>query len=180
MNLKRHIAVHLIPRITLGASLLLLAGAHAFENFGGLEPCPLCLRQREAHWIAVAVSLLILVITWREAVPVWRDALMAGLAAAYVASTSIAFYHFGVEQKWWDAPASCAVNSADSLTLSNMLERLQHRAATSSCYDIPWSFLGLSMAGYNALFSLGLASLNAWPLRTYLSELRSAKKVPST
>lgn len=180
MDLKRHMAVHPIPWMTLSASLLLLAAAHAFENFGGLEPCPLCLRQREAHWTAVAVSSLILVITWRAAAPVWRDALMAGLVAVYVASTSIAFYHFGVEQKWWDAPASCAVNSADSLALSDMLERLRHRAAASSCDDIPWSFLGLSMAGYNALFSLMLASLSAWTLRPYLSELQSVKKVPST
>ena len=41
----------------LAASLSLLAAAHAFERFGGLAPCNLCLKQREVYWVAVAIAL---------------------------------------------------------------------------------------------------------------------------
>jgi disulfide bond formation protein DsbB len=180
MDLKRHMAAYPVPWIALGVSILMLAGAHAFENFGGLEPCPLCLRQREAHWVAAGISLVILAATWREALQPWRLALMVGLVAAYVVSTGIAGYHVGVEQKWWDAPTSCATNTADTISLSDMLERLQHRAATPSCDNIPWSFLGLSMAAYNMLFSLGLAALAAFAFRPYLPLYRPGKDAPST
>ncbi len=180
MDLKQHMTAHPVPWIALGGSLALLAGAHAFENFGGLAPCPLCLRQREAHWAAAGVSLIFIAITWRPEPPAWRQGVMAALVAAYLGSTGIAFYHVGVEQKWWDAPASCAANSAETMTVTDMLERLQRRAATPSCDSIPWSFLGLSMAAYNVLFSLGLAGLAAWPLRSYVSGQRSAKGAPTT
>ena len=42
----------------LAASLAMLGAAHAFERFGGLAPCNLCLKQREVFWGAVAISLV--------------------------------------------------------------------------------------------------------------------------
>ena len=42
----------------LAASLAMLGAAHAFERFGGLEPCNLCLKQREVYWGAVVVAVL--------------------------------------------------------------------------------------------------------------------------
>ena len=179
MDLKTHMTAYPVLWAALAGSLALLAGAHAFENFGGLQPCPLCLRQREAHWVAAAVSAGAIAVTWRPTPQQWRQALLALLAVVYVVSAGVAFYHVGVEQKWWDAPASCAANAPGTISLTDMLERLQQPAAAPTCADIPWSFLGLSMAAYNVIFSLGLAALVAWPLRTALGHLRSAKGATS-
>jgi disulfide bond formation protein DsbB len=62
MLLERIISTSLSrwPMLALAASLAMLAAAHAFEKFGNMPPCALCLHQREAYWAAVAVSLLAL------------------------------------------------------------------------------------------------------------------------
>ena len=38
------------------ASILMLAVAHGFQTFGGFAPCELCLRQREAYWVAAGIA----------------------------------------------------------------------------------------------------------------------------
>ena len=59
----------------LAASLALLGAAHAFERFGGLAPCNLCLKQREVYWGAVAIAL----------VAMWRGSLTTVVIATSLA-----------------------------------------------------------------------------------------------
>jgi len=50
------------PLCALIASAAMLAIAHAFETFGKLAPCTLCLKQREVYWVAGGVALASLVV----------------------------------------------------------------------------------------------------------------------
>jgi disulfide bond formation protein DsbB len=132
-------------------SLALLVAAYLFEFVGGLAPCPLCLWQRWPHGIAAALGIAAL------AAPV-RPIALLGLAAMVV-GTGIGIYHAGVEYGLWQGLATCAAPDISGLSPEEALERIM-AAPVVRCDEIAWSFLGISMAGWNAILSLGLAG--AW------------------
>ncbi len=131
-------------------SFALLAGALLFQFVGGLPPCPLCIWQRWPHAIAGALGLIAL------AAPV-RPVALLGLVAVLV-GTGIAGYHAGVEQGWWQGLAACSAPDVGSLSSDELFDRIM-TAPVVRCDEIPWSFLGLSMAAWNGVLSLGLAGL---------------------
>ena len=93
----------------LAASLAMLGVAHAFEQFGGLEPCNLCLKQREVFWGAAVIGLLAtgwtLISGGRRGTPRIASFL---LAAVFLTGTIAAAFHAGGEYGWWRLPAACA------------------------------------------------------------------------
>jgi disulfide bond formation protein DsbB len=148
------------PAYALAASLSLLAAAHGFQHFGGLDPCPLCLRQREAHWIAAGVAATALVLqAWRPS-PIAARAFAALLAVSFLASAAVAGFHVGVEFKWWPGLAECGGGGPIDAG-ADLLGALTRPAAPAGCDTVAWSFLGLSMAAWNMLASLGLFLLSA-------------------
>lgn len=149
------------PVVALIISAAMLAAAHAFETFGHLAPCHLCLKQREAYWAAMAVAAVGVALSlspWRA-----RAARLVAFALALVFAYGAgwAIYHAGAEWKFWPGPQSCSgvatrVNPAD---LEALLKGAKIGAAPA-CDKAAWVFLGLSMAGWNALVSLGLCGLS--------------------
>lgn len=143
----------------LAISLAMLGAAHAFERFGDLAPCNLCLKQREVYWGAVAIALTAtlwhLVSRGSRGTPRIASFL---LAVVFTTGAITAVFHMGGEMKWWDLPATCAgggdVNLEDLAALA-----LGTGPVTKvvMCDAVTWSFLGLSMAGWNALISSALA-----------------------
>lgn len=75
-----------------------------------------------------------------------------------LAGAGIAGYHTGVEQGWWQGLAACSAPDIGSLSSDELFDRIMS-APVARCDEIPWSFLGLSMAAWNGLLSLGLAAL---------------------
>ncbi len=135
------------PFVTLLASGALLAAAHAFERFGGLAPCALCLDQREFHWGIVALSVGGIIGT--RFAP-GSAGMCAGLIAiAYAASTWMAGYHVAVEQHW--ITAQCEAPISGNLTFD-----VNADFAAPSCDTPAWTLFGISMAGFNALISFAL------------------------
>ena len=135
----------------------LLSAAFAFEYFGGLVPCKLCIWQRVPHGLIILVALLGLV------------SLRAGLvlfiiAALALTNAGISVYHVGVEQALWAGPASCSGTLDNNLSSSALLDQLLATPMVR-CDEVAWSFLGVSMAGWNLLFSLTQASLARMHLR---------------
>ncbi|MEO0397903.1 MAG: disulfide bond formation protein B [Pseudomonadota bacterium] len=135
-------------------SAALLAGAHLFEA-AGYAPCDLCMDQREAHWAGFAVTGAGL-----AASLVWRARLAAAAAVGaaalvYAISAGLALYHTGVEFGYWPGPPTCSGGGAlpDTIDLTTAFSSDGPRV---SCTDAAWRFLGISMAGYNFLFSGGL------------------------
>jgi disulfide bond formation protein DsbB len=134
-------------------SLALLLGALAFQFIGGLAPCPMCIWQRWPHLAAVVIAAAALAVPGRAA----RPLALAGAGAAAVAS-GLGVFHAGVEQGWWEGPASCVGLDPAGLSPEQLLDQLAG-APLVRCDEIVWEFLGLTMAGWNALLSAGLVVL---------------------
>jgi disulfide bond formation protein DsbB len=129
-------------------SLSLLVGAYAFEFLGGLKPCKMCLWQRWPHLGAVIIGLLVLS---SKSVLLMRIACIVVLVGA-----GIAFFHMGVEFNWWEGPSTCTSGSITDLTSAELMKKILE-APITRCDDIPWSFVGLSMAGWNGILSIILS-----------------------
>jgi disulfide bond formation protein DsbB len=151
-------------------SAAMLAGAHAFEFFGGLAPCALCLDQREAHWAALGVAAagLFVGIVFRSR---FGAAAAVGAAAlVYAVSAGLAFFHTGVEFQFWPGPASCS--GGGPVNFDDLAGALNNKAAAPSCDAVQWRMFGVSMAGYNLLISAGLFALTA---KAAIAETRLAR-----
>lgn len=131
-------------------SAALLAGAFAFEYLGELHPCKMCLWQRWPHGAAIILGLI-------GAVFAVRIVAFAGAAAA-AATAAIGGFHVGVEQGWWEGPASCTGASVLDLDPKKALEAIL-AAPVVRCDEVSWQFLGLSMPGWNMAISLALMML---------------------
>ncbi len=141
----------------------LLVGAWVFQYGFGYAPCQMCYWQRHAHKLVLGLAALALGLSYagRE-----RPRLFAGLLAlALLISFALAFWHVGVEYKWWDGPKSCSTGGdLPSFDLTDPLAALDKSIKPPACTDAVWHFLGLSMAAWNALASLigaGLMLLSA-------------------
>ena len=142
----------------IGAATIL--GAWFFEYGLGLAPCPLCLQQRIAYYVAVPLAVVVALAAWRRAP---RALIIAGLGVVVVAmviNAGLGVYHAGIEWKWWMGPQTCAGPLAD-LGAGNLRRRIEIIDVVR-CDEAPWRFLGLSLAGYNALISLALAAIASW------------------
>lgn len=151
------------------ASLALLGIAHAFEAFGHLEPCHLCLQQRDAYWSAASVALVGLLI--RRFAPGWKLTpwLEALLVLCFLAAAAIAVQQAGAEWKWWPAPEGCS--GATTVTAADIARAMMgNMTRAPRCDEAAWRWLGLSMAGWDAVAALGLAGLSA------LAAVRSFRK----
>lgn len=141
----------LILWATLGSAALLL-GAFGFQHIGGLLPCKMCLWQRWPHAAAVVIGTILLLGGPR--ILVWTG----GLAAA--TTGAIGTYHAGVEWRWWPGPTSCSGGGTDLGALDGgALLSLDTPTGVIMCDEIVWQFLGLSMAGWNAVIAFGLTAL---------------------
>jgi disulfide bond formation protein DsbB len=138
---------------TLGSAAL-LGGAFAFQYIGGLAPCQLCLWQRWPHAAAILIGMAALATGLRGLL--WLGALAA------LTSAGIGVFHVGVEQAWWEGLATCTTGSISGLSTADLLNPAADVAAPVRCDAIAWQMLGISMAGWNVIVSLGLAAV--WTL----------------
>jgi disulfide bond formation protein DsbB len=145
-----------LDKILVGASFLLglatIAAAWGSQLFGGLVPCELCLEQRMAYYWGLPVLALVLLLWNRLPLPIWYAAIAIG-AAIFVWSTYMAGYHAGVEWGFWPGPTACTGTggglSFDDLSGGN-IERVV------PCDAVQFRFLGITLAGYNALISAAI------------------------
>ena len=135
-----------------------LAGAWFFQLVLDIRPCPLCLEQRYAYYLALPLGVLTAFAAFRHAP---RHLLMAAfviLLGAALANAYLGGYHAGVEWKFWPGPTDCSGPIVDLGSAGNLLQRLETEKVIR-CDEVQWRFLGLSLAGYNVLISLAMAAL---------------------
>ena len=138
-----------------------LAGAWFFQLVLDIRPCPLCLEQRYAYYLAVPLGALIAVAAARDAPRAVLYAGLAILAAAALGNAWLGAYHAGVEWGFWKGPTDCTGPVGNLGSAGNLLERLDS-VKVIRCDEVQWRFLGLSLAGYNVLISLLMAGIAAW------------------
>jgi disulfide bond formation protein DsbB len=140
--------------LILVAALATIAGALVFEHVFGFAPCPLCLRQRLPYYVAMPIALLAIFLD-----PGGTRIGLGVLAAVFLVSAALGVHHAGVEWGWWLGPSDCAGAPGPAPAgMGDFLKQLQTTRVVS-CTEAAWRFLGVSMAGWNALISLALAGL---------------------
>jgi disulfide bond formation protein DsbB len=135
----------------------LIAGAWIFQ-LAGYPPCEMCHWQRWPHYAAIAAagaSFLAVSRTGSRVTLVALAAILIGVSGA------IGAFHAGVEYGWWEGVTACTANLP---TGDNFLEAIM-AAPVIRCDRAPWSLLGISLAGFNALISLGAAGTILWLLK---------------
>jgi disulfide bond formation protein DsbB len=136
-----------------------LLGAYFFEHVLGLVPCPLCLQQRYAYYLAIPLATLV---AWAVAADwpasLWRTG-FAVLAAAFIANAALGIYHAGAEWKLWAGPTDCAARTQPlKLDAGSLLQQMQQTTIVR-CDEAAWRFAGLSLAGWSVLISLAVFAL---------------------
>jgi disulfide bond formation protein DsbB len=138
-----------------------LGGAWFFQLVLDIQPCPLCLEQRYAYYLAVPLAILVAISAARDAPRALTVAGLLLLAAAALGNAWLGTYHAGVEWGLWQGPTDCTGTIGGLGSAGGLLDRLDS-VKVVRCDEVQWRFLGISLAGYNVLISLLMAALAVW------------------
>ncbi|HEY1606890.1 MAG TPA: disulfide bond formation protein B [Allosphingosinicella sp.] len=150
LNLARALAL-LVPAA-------LLAGAWSFQIWGGLFPCEMCWWQRYAHLVAAALALVAIAVAGRR--PLDRAFLILA-ALAILTSGGIGVYHAGVEAHVFPGFTTCTRTVINAANPDELMTQIMN-APLISCEQVQWRFLGLSLAAWNAILSIGFGLAILW------------------
>ena len=140
--------------IALLLPLALLGGALGSQYLGGLHPCDMCYWQRWPHGAAILLAALAFTAPAESS----RSRALTLLAALAISvSGAIGVYHAGVEAKIFQGFTACTALPKAAST-ADRLKQISH-APLIRCDEVQFRFLGISMAGWNAILSLGGAAL---------------------
>ena len=132
-------------------SLLILSifSAYFIEYGLGHKPCKLCLYQRYPYFLSV--SLILSILLTKKYIKVS----LLFLSIISLTGSVIAFYHFGIEQGFFNESLVCEVKNLDqNLSKEDLLKQLGEN--TISCKNVTFQVFGLSLATINTIFSFVL------------------------
>ena len=139
----------------------LLAGAWGSQLVGHLYPCEMCHGQRWPHYAALPFALLAFVVPQR----IIANAFVILAALLIAVSGAIGVAHAGVEYHWWNGFTACTQTvDLRGLGPDERLAALM-KAPVIRCDVAQWRLAGISLAGFNAILSLGGAGLILWLMR---------------
>ncbi|MDZ3830379.1 MAG: disulfide bond formation protein B [Sphingopyxis sp.] len=139
------------PLVALAAPLLLYGGALVSQYGFDLHPCEMCYWQRWPHQAAIVLAAVALLMRGND-----RAVRLLTLIAAIAIAISglIGIFHAGVEYGLWEGLTTCSTGATGPVSLDTIM------AAPITRCDVPqWTLAGISLAGFNAIFSLGAAAL---------------------
>ncbi|MFD1333500.1 disulfide bond formation protein B [Methylopila musalis] len=140
-----------------------IGGALVFEHVFGYVPCMLCLWQRWPYYLGVPLALAAAALARGGTTGAARAALIL-VALLFAVGAGLGVHHAGVEWGFWPGPASCAGANAAPSSVGGLMESMRGTRIVP-CDSAAWRFLGLSLAGYNALIAAGLSAIAVWGLR---------------
>lgn len=147
-------AAALARLIALLLPLALLGGALGSQYIGGLYPCEMCYWQRWPHGAAILAALLAFT---RPADSSRAKNLTLFAALAITLSGIIGVYHAGVEARIFEGFTQCTALGSSGMSTADLLKQIS-QAPLIRCDQVQWSLFGISLAGWNAIFSLGGAA----------------------
>ncbi len=143
--------------IALLVPLALLGGAFGSQYIGGLYPCEMCWWQRYPHAVAIVLAGL----AFTAPASASRSRALTLLAALAIAiSGAIGVYHAGVELGVFEGFTTCTT-TAKAASTEELLKQIM-KVPLVRCDQVQWDFLGISLAGWNAIFSLSGAAAVVW------------------
>jgi disulfide bond formation protein DsbB len=113
----------------------------------GHQPCNLCLIERIPYGLGLILIILNYFLIKNE-----RFIILL-LILIFIFSLILSFYHFGIEQGFFEESAVCGLKDTSSvITKEELLEQLQLK--TVSCKDVTFRIFGFSLTAFNMIISL--------------------------
>ena len=136
--------------VILAIISLMILSALIIQYWLGHEPCKLCLYQRIPYFLSMLLIIKILFIKKYEKIT------LLILFLVFMSSATLALYHFGIEQGFFNESLACTVGDlSKTLSKEELLQQLKQNSIT--CKDVSFRILGLSLAAINTIFSLILS-----------------------
>ena len=122
-------------KVILFISLFSIISAFFIEYVLGHQPCNLCLLQR----IPYGLSVILIILNFFIKKNIQFIILLLILIFSF--SFLISFYHFGIEQGFFEESAVCSVkNTYDLISKEDILNQLQDK--TVNCKDVTFKIFG--------------------------------------
>ena len=129
---------------------LTIISALIIQYWLGHEPCKLCLYERIPYFLSILLLIKIFLFKKNQKIT------LLILSLVFISSSALAFYHFGIEQGFFNESLVCkAEDLSKILSKEKLLEQLKQNSV--SCKDVSFRILGLSLAAINTIFSLLLS-----------------------
>ena len=129
---------------------LTIISALIIQYWLGHEPCKLCLYERIPYFLSILLIIKILFFKKYEKIT------LLILFLVFASSAALAFYHFGIEQGFFNESLVCVVgNFSETMSKEQILDQLKQN--TISCKDVSFRIFGLSLAAINTIFSIVLS-----------------------
>ncbi len=134
-------------KIILLFSFVALISAYFIEYVLGHQPCNLCLIERIPYGLSIVLIITILVLKKNQ------KFLVLLLILTFIFSLAISFYHYGIEQGFFQESSVCGVRFFnENITKEDLLRQLNEK--TISCKDVTFRIFGLSLTSINIVISL--------------------------
>ena len=136
----------------LSFSICSLLIAYYIEYVLGHKPCNLCLIERIPYFIALILTLFLLIVNRLEKI------ILIIMLLSFLFGATVSFYHFGIEQGFFNESLVCNLGNDDLSDKDKLLKQLE-QSTVVSCKNVTFRFLGLSLTTINIFFSLILSSI---------------------
>jgi disulfide bond formation protein DsbB len=147
-----------VPWIVTLLAFAALCVAWLAQYGGGLAPCELCYLARYAYWVTIAIGIAAIFFSRK---PKARKFWLYLLGLALLGVVGISIFHVGVEHSWWQGSAACVGESTAGMSAEELTNAIMN-APVTRCDEPAFTFLGISMAGYDGIYALLLAWFAFW------------------
>ena len=128
-------------------SFIAIISAYFIEHILGHQPCNLCIIERIPY--ALSIIFITIIFVFKKNVKF----LILLLILTFIFSLVISFYHYGIEQGFFEESTVCAIkNASENMTTEDLLSELNKR--TISCRDVTFRIFGLSLTSINIVINL--------------------------
>ena len=128
-------------------SAIALSSAFFIEYILGHQPCNLCILERIPYGLSLVLISAIFILRKNE------KFFILLLIITFIFSLAISFYHYGIEQGFFEESAVCGVKDfSENITKEDLLKQLSEK--TVSCKDVTFRILGLSLTSINIAVSI--------------------------
>ena len=141
-------------------SLISIISAYFIEYVLGYQPCNLCLIER----IPYGLSLILIILNYFFNQN--KQFIILLLILVFAFSLLVSFYHFGIEQGFFEESTVCGIKDANNvISKEELLKQLQLK--TISCKDVTFRIFGLSLTTFNIVISLVIFILSIKIFKNY-------------
>ena len=141
-------------------SLISIISAYFIDYVLGYQPCNLCLIERIPY--GLSIILIILNYFFNQN----KQFIILLLILVFAFSLLISFYHFGIEQGFFEESTVCGIKDTNNvISKEDILKQLQSK--TISCKDVTFKIFGLSLTTFNIVISLIIFILSIKIFKNY-------------